>query len=316
MSSMTLSERVVIVGSGCAGLTAAIYAARAQLTPLVLQGNLPGGLLTQTTTVENFPGFHEGIQGLTLTDQMRKQAEKFGARFLLTSVTRVIQEGNNKKQLELSDGTCVLTEALIVATGSRPNTLNLPQETTLLGGKGLSVCATCDGFFYRNEVVCVIGGGDSACEEALYLSKICTKVYLIHRRDQLRASKIMADRVLNNEKIEIVWNSIPNGFECDAQGFVTGVKLASTVDHTSKIVACKGVFLAIGWKPNTEIFKNFLDLDEQGYVKISKRAVCTSYPGVFAAGDCVDAFYRQACVAAGMGAQAALEAERWLMARL
>ena len=305
-------ENVVILGSGCAGCTAAIYAARAQLKPLVLVGEMPGGLLTQTTEIENFPGFPQGIQGSELMDRMRQQAERFGARFLAQTVQKVeIQD--SRKVLYLSNNDKIETKAVIIATGSKPNTLGLPNETALLGGKGLSVCATCDGFFYRNEIVCVIGGGDSACEEALYLSKICKKVFLIHRRDTLRASKIMAERVCNNEKIEIIWNHIPVDFTLDTDGFVSGLQIKHTQNATLRVVNCKGVFLAIGWKPNTQILEKVLALDEKGYVQLFDKAVCTQIPGVFAAGDCVDPFYRQACIAAGMGAQAALEAEAWLL---
>ena len=305
-------EDVVILGSGCAGCTAAIYAARAQLKPLVLMGEMPGGLLTQTTVIENFPGFPEGIQGSELMEHMRQQAERFGARFLSATVQK-IEIQNNRKLLQLSNGDKIETKSVIIATGSKPNTLGLPNETELLKGKGLSVCATCDGFFYRGEVVCVIGGGDSACEEALYLSKICQKVYLIHRRDVLRASKIMAERISNNEKIEVIWNSIPVDFKRDEDGFIIGLQIKNTQDATLRVIACKGIFLAIGWKPNTQIFGDVLALDDKGYVKISNKTVCTQIPGVFAAGDCVDPFYRQACIAASMGAQAALEAEAWLL---
>ena len=304
-------EKVVIVGSGCAGLSAAIYAARAQLEPVVVDGNLPGGLLTQTTEVENFPGFPEGIQGIELMDRMRKQAERFNVRFLNGSVKSIVKEGSINV-ITLSDDTNISTKSVIIATGSHPNSLNLPGEKELLGGKGLSVCATCDGFFYRNDVVCVVGGGDSACEEAMYLSKLCKKVYFVHRRDTLRASKIMAERVMNNPKIQKVWNSVPLEFETDLEGFVTALKVENTLSKEVESLTCKGVFLAIGWKPNTENFKDFIPLDEKGYIKIKGKGVCTYQEGVFAAGDCVDAFYRQACIAAGMGAQAALESEIWL----
>lgn len=305
-------ENVVILGSGCAGCTAAIYAARAQLNPLILSGEMPGGLLTQTTEVENFPGFPDGIQGAELVARMRRQAERFGARFLMAQV-QAFELRWEQKILSLSDGNKIAAKTVVITTGSRPNTLGLPNESVLLGGKGLSVCATCDGFFYRDEVVCVIGGGDSACEEALYLSKICKKVFLVHRRDILRASKIMAERVCNNEKIDVVWNSVPIDFRLDKEGFIDGLQIQNTQDHVSRIIDCKGVFSAIGWKPNTQVFKDVLTLDDKGYIKIFDKSVCTQIPGVFAAGDCVDAFYRQACVAAGMGAQAALEAEAWLL---
>ncbi len=308
---MDQQENIVIVGSGCAGLTASIYAARAQLKPIVVTGELPGGLLTQTTEVENFPGFPEGIQGFDLMERLRKQAERFQVRFVPGSVLKISFNGNIK-QVHLSDGTILSTKAVIVATGSHPNTLGLPNEKELLGGKGLSVCATCDGFFYRNEIVCVVGGGDSACEEALYLSKLCKKVYLIHRRDVLRASKIMADRVQSDEKIEVVWNSLPENFELDEQGFIKSFIVKNIADGTIRTLVCKGVFLAIGWHPNTQNFKEVIPLDEKGYIKITKHSVCTPIEGIFAAGDCVDGLYRQACVAAGMGAQAALEAESWL----
>lgn len=304
-------ENIIIVGSGCAGLTASVYAARAQLRPILIVGELPGGLLTQTTEVENFPGFPEGIQGFELMERMKKQAEKFGTQFVSASVLKITQEGD-VKQLHLSNGTILATKAVIIATGSQPNLLGFPNEKELLKGKGLSVCATCDGFFYRNEIVCVIGGGDSACEEALYLSKLCKKVYLIHRRDMLRASKIMADRVKNNDKIEIVWNSVPENFILDEQGFIESVVVKNTSSGTDRALDCKGVFLAIGWKPNTQNFKDVIPLDEKGYIKIAGRSVCTEVDGIFAAGDCVDSLYRQACVAAGMGVQAALEAESWL----
>ena len=304
-------EKVIIIGSGCAGLTASIYAARAQLNPILIVGELPGGLLTQTTEVENFPGFPEGIQGFELMERMRKQAEKFGVRFVSASVLKITQE-ENSKQLHLSNGTILATKAVIIATGSQPNLLGFSNEKDLLKGKGLSVCATCDGFFYRNEIVCVVGGGDSACEEALYLSKLCKKVYLIHRRDTLRASKIMAERVQNNDKIEIVWNSVPEKFILDEQDFIKAFVVKNTSNGVERTLDCKGIFLAIGWKPNTQNFKDIIPLDDKGYIKIANRSVCTEVTGIFAAGDCVDSLYRQACVAAGMGVQAALEAESWL----
>lgn len=305
-------ENLVIIGSGCAGLTAAIYASRAQLSPCVIEGDMPGGLLTQTTEIENFPGFDTGIQGMELMDRMKKQAVRFGTCFIAANVKQVSLGNSGEKNLSLSNGNTIRARAVVFATGSHPNLLNLPQEATLLGGKGLSVCATCDGFFYRNEVVCVIGGGDSACEEALYLSKLCKKVFLIHRRDALRASKIMSDRVCTNEKIEVLWNSVPKAYETDEAGFISGLTVENVQTYVVSTYLCKGIFLAIGWKPNTQKFKDFLPLDPNGYIQITRRGVCTPIPGVFAAGDCIDSLYRQGCIAAGMGAQAALEAEMWL----
>ncbi|MDR2396331.1 MAG: thioredoxin-disulfide reductase [Puniceicoccales bacterium] len=304
-------ERVVIVGSGCAGLSAAIYTARAQLNPLVIQGEMPGGLLTQTTEVENFPGFSENVQGTDLMDRMRTQAEKFSARFENAKLVRVERTKENVNHLFLSNSKELQAQALIVATGSRHNFLGLEGEQELLG-KGLSVCATCDGFFYRNEDVCVIGGGDSACEEALYLSRICKKVYLVHRRDRLRASRIMSERVCSHDRIEVIWNGVPQGFECDEHGFLKALNVFHKGTQSVQKLMCRGIFLAIGWKPNTEVFEGFIDLETDGYIKQGRITVETSLPGVFAAGDCTDKKYRQACVAAGMGIQAALEAESWL----
>ncbi|MCQ2956039.1 MAG: FAD-dependent oxidoreductase [Opitutales bacterium] len=310
-------EQIIIVGSGCAGLSAAIYAARAQLHPLVIEGNQPGGLLTQTTQVENFPGFSEGIQGYELVNRIRKQAEKFGARFLSNQVQRITFEANsslNPHQLKgaiLDDGQTLQAAAIILATGSHPKMLGLPHEAKLLGGKGLSVCATCDGCFYKGETVCVIGGGDSACEEALYLSQICKKVYLVHRRDTLRASKIMADRVQSNPSIECVFDSKPVQYEVDPQGFIQGLQVQSNATQALRVLPCTGIFLAIGWNPNTALCSSLLPLDDKGYFSIDAH-LQSSISGLFAAGDCVDTRYRQASVAAGMGVQAALEAQNWL----
>ena len=308
---MAACENVVIVGSGGAGLSAAIYTARAQLKPLVIEGEKPGGALMPAAKVDNYPGFPEGIGGAELMGRMRRQAERFGTRFLKASVQKAIRGERDEKLLTLSDGTTVTTKALIIATGLQPNRLCLPHEDELLQGKGLSMCATCDGFFYKDEVVCVVGGGDHACGEALHLSALCKRVFLVHRRDTLRASEIVADQVLKNEKITCVWNHIPTDFKLNSDGCIEGLVVRNVTDKTERVLPCKGVFLAVGWH-NSQVFNDFVEVDEQGYIRIASKAVCTSVPGVFAAGDCVDKYYRQAGVAVGMGIQAALEARAWL----
>jgi thioredoxin reductase (NADPH) len=301
-------EKVIIVGTGCAGLTAAIYAARANLSPLVLEGREPGGQLTTTTLVENFPGFVGGIDGPVLIMNMKAQAERFGARFSYASVTD-FEPKNGFVSVKIDDE-WTDTQTLIVASGASARYLGLPDEKKLIG-HGLTSCATCDGAFYRNVAVCVVGGGDSAAEEATFLTRFASKVYLIHRRDELRASKIMADRALSNPKIEPVWNSVPVGYLTDDAGEVRAVKLKNVKTGTESELEVKCVFVAIGHTPNTAPFKGKLDMDEAGYL-IQRNATQTNVPGVFAAGDVADHVYRQAITAAGQGCAAALDAEKYL----
>lgn len=305
-------ENVIILGTGCAGLTAAIYAARANLEPLVLEGSQPGGQLTTTSEVENFPGWPEGIEGFELMEKLRTQATRFGAKTAYAKVERVDFSGS-VKQLTAEDGTVYEARAVIIATGARPRLLGIPGEQEMFGGKGVTTCATCDGAFYRDMEVVVVGGGDSACEEALFLTRFCSKVTLLHRRDQLRASQIMADRVMEHPKIEVRWNTVPTAVLADESGNMRGVALRSVDTGEEAELAAKGFFIAIGHIPNTAPFRDALNLDENGYlVSSSGSHVRTDVPGVFVAGDCADHIYRQAITAAGMGCQAAIEAERWL----
>jgi thioredoxin reductase (NADPH) len=304
-------ENVVIVGTGCAGLTAAIYTGRANLQPLVLEGVLPGGQLTTTSEVENFPGFPEGVDGFQLMQNLRKQAGRFGTRYESGSV-----QGLDVSQwpytLKLADRE-IQAKTVIVATGASPRLTGIPGEKELYGGKGVTTCATCDGAFYRQMDVVVIGGGDSAAEEALFLTRFASKVYLVHRRDALRASKIMAGRVLTHEKIQPVWDSVPVEVLGVKEGAVSGLKIRNVKTGADSVLAVKGVFVAIGHEPNTGPFKGAVDTDEQGYfVPAGHSQVKTKTPGVYVAGDCADHHYRQAITAAGMGCQAAIEAERWL----
>jgi len=303
-------EQVVIIGSGCAGLTAALYTARANLAPLVLSGLMPGGLLTTTSTVENYPGFPEGVDGYELMARMQKQAERFGARVQFATV-EAVDLAHQPFALTV-DGERVETKALIIASGAGHRRLGLESERRL-EKQGVTYCATCDGALpmFRNQPLVVVGGGDSACEEALYLTRFGSVVHLIHRRDQLRASRIMAGRVLSNPKIRPVWDSIVTEVLDVNQGKVTGVRLKNVKTGAETVVDCAGVFVAIGHTPNTELFKGVLAMDEQGYL-LPLRGAQTSVTGVFVAGDCADHVYRQAITAAGMGCAAAIEVERYL----
>ena len=303
-------EQLIIVGTGCAGLTAAIYAARANLGPLVLEGHEPGGQLSTTTLVENYPGFKDGIDGPELIVNMKAQAERFGARFQFATLTG-FQPATGHLRVQI-DGTWLETKTLIIASGASARWLGLPNEKRLIG-HGLTSCATCDGAFYRGVPVCVVGGGDSAAEEATFLTRFASKVYLIHRRDTLRASKIMADRVLSNPKIEPLWNTVPTEYLSDGQGEMRAVKLRDTRTSQERELEVKCVFVAIGHVPNTAPFKGQLDMDENGYL-LQREGTKTNIVGVFAAGDVADHVYRQAVTAAGQGCAAALDAERYLAA--
>ncbi len=304
-------ENVVIIGTGCAGLTAAIYTGRANLSPLVLEGSLPGGQLTTTSEVENFPGFPHGIDGFQLMQNLREQATRFGTRFEQAMITSVDFTSMPRK-LITADRT-ILAKSVIIATGASPRMTGIPGEKELYGGKGVTTCATCDGAFYRKMEVAVIGGGDSAAEEALFLTRFASKVYLVHRRDSLRASKIMADRATSHEKIQCVWDSVPVAVEGVEQAAVSGLRVRNVKTNAETVLPVKGIFVAIGHTPNTQAFTPALDVDEGGYFKpLNGSQIQTKVPGVYVAGDCADHVYRQAITAAGMGCAAAIEAERWL----
>ncbi len=304
-------ENVVIIGTGCAGLTAAIYTARASLNPLVLEGPLPGGQLTTTSEVENFPGFPHGVDGFQLTQNMREQATRFGTRFEQTLVDQVDFTAMPRKLI--CGDRVILAKTVIIATGASPRLTGIPGEKELYGGKGVTTCATCDGAFYKKMEVAVLGGGDSAAEEALFLTRFASKVYLVHRRDTLRASKIMADRATSHEKIQCVWDSVPVEAIGVKEGAVSGLKIKNVKTGAESVLPVKGIFVAIGHIPNTGPFAPPLDVDEGGYFKPQPGSqVQTNIPGIYVAGDCSDHIYRQAITAAGMGCQAAIEAERWL----
>ncbi len=305
---MAQNERLVIIGSGPAGYTAALYAARASLNPLLVEGLQPGGQLTITSEVENYPGFPEGILGPQLMEQMKKQAERFGTRFEAGEVTRV-DLSRRPFQLWIDDK-LVRAQAVIVATGASAKWLGLPSEKQYQG-RGVSACATCDGFFFKGVEVAVVGGGDTAMEEASFLTKFATKVHVVHRRDALRASKIMAERARTNPKIVLQLSSTVDEILGDGKA-VTGVRLCSTKDGKMRDLPVKGVFMGIGHEPNTALFKGQLEMNEVGYLRVRSPSSATSVPGVFAAGDVADPSYRQAVSAAGSGCVAAIDAERFL----
>jgi thioredoxin reductase (NADPH) len=304
-------EKVIIAGTGCAGLTAAIYTARANLHPLVLEGREPGGQLTTTTMVENFPGFPDGIDGPQLIMNMHRQAEKFGAKFRYAEVLDF--EARNGHYLLKVDDEWIETESVIIASGASAKWLGLENEPKLKG-HGLTSCATCDGAFYRNVPVCVIGGGDTAAEEALFLTRFASQVFLIHRRDTLRASKIVADRALSHPKIKPIWNTIVTRYIADQKGEIEAVEIQNVETKKTSKLDVKCVFVAIGHSPNTAPFRGKIETDANGYL-VPKQGTKTNLPGVFAAGDVADPAYRQAVTAAGQGCAAAMEAERYLSER-
>jgi thioredoxin reductase (NADPH) len=305
---MAQHERLVVIGAGPAGYTAALYASRASLKPLVFEGLQPGGQLTITTDVDNFPGFPEGILGPELMDKLRRQAERFGTRFVLGEVTRV---DLSRRPFQLwQDDRLTTADAVIVATGASARWLGIPSERAYRG-KGVSACATCDGFFFKGVELAVVGGGDTAVEEATFLTKFATKVTIVHRRGELRASKIMQDRAQKNPRIAFAWNSVVQEVLGDGKA-VTGLRLESTVDGSTRVLPVSGLFLGIGHAPNTDIFRGQLEMNEVGYLRTRAPSSATSVAGVFAAGDVADPSYRQAVSAAGSGCVAAIDAERFL----
>jgi len=321
MSTKEIQRKVVILGSGPAGLTAAIYAGRAQLAPLVIDGPQPGGQLTITTDVENYPGFAKGIMGPELMTEFRAQAERFGTEFLNIWIDKVDLSQRPftlfGKSSEDSDKitTIVKAETLIVSTGASAKWLGIPGEAPVpegLGGNGVSACATCDGFFFRGKNVVVAGGGDTAMEEATFLTRFASKVTVVHRRDSLRASRIMQDRALANEKIEFLWNTEIKEILGTKETGVTGIRIFNNQTKEESVFPCEGVFVAIGHEPNTKLFKGVLDMNDVGYIKTEGRTMKTNIEGVFACGDAQDFYYRQAITAAGTGCMAAIDAERFL----
>ncbi len=309
MSETTENLRCLIIGSGPAGYTAAIYAARADLKPVIYQGLQPGGQLTITTDVDNFPGYPQGIKGPEMMEDLKKQAERFGTKVRFGIVTKVDFSVRPFKA-EADDGKTLLAETVIIATGATAKWLGLESEITFRG-MGVSACATCDGFFYRGQDVAIVGGGDTAAEEATYLAKLCKKVYMIHRRDALRASKAMQHKVFNTPNIEMVWNSVPEEVLGDSSG-VNGLRVKNVQTGERRILDVTGFFVAIGHSPNSEIFRGQLKMNNMGYIEMVPGSTKTSIEGVFACGDVQDHYYRQAVTAAGTGCMAAMEAERFL----
>ena len=309
---MSNHSKVLIIGSGPAGFTAAIYASRANLSPIIFEGEQPGGQLTITTEVENYPGFVNGIMGPELMDIFRNQAHRFGAKSIYKTVTKV--DFSNRPFKIFVDEEMFTADSVIISTGAKAKLLNIQSETEYMG-YGVSACATCDGFFFKNQIVYVVGGGDSAMEEANFLTKFASKVILVHRRDEFRASKIMIERLLKNPKVEVVYNSVVDevlGETSNNKKKMTGLKLKNILTNVLTEVKADGLFLAIGHEPNTKLFKNILPLDDKGYLKIEPGSTRTIISGVFAAGDVADSYYRQAISAAGTGCMAAIDAERWL----
>ncbi len=308
----TNHHKVIIIGSGPAGLTAALYTARANLSPIVFEGIQPGGQLTITTEVENFPGFPEGIMGPALMDLFRQQAQRFGAQSLYQEVTEV--DFSKRPFKVVSDGITYTAEAVIVSTGASAKLLGIPSEANYMG-YGVSACATCDGFFFKNQHVVVVGGGDTAIEEASFLTKFASKVSIVHRRNELRASKVMQQRAFNNPKIEFVWDSVVDevlGKNEEGRKSVTGVRLKNLKTGALADFTCDGLFLGIGHQPNTKLFEGQLEMDSVGYLITKSHSTATNVPGVFAAGDVADPTYRQAVSAAGTGCMAAIDAEKFL----